>query len=136
VAVAVIATLVLVGVFLDRPETAGEPDQQSARISVPPPGIGGAVADSVYATVKPKVSETIFTPDPDSPRKYLMDRLNDAADQHPAWRFPQPAFARSATGPMSAMTLSSRDGSSLVFFDSPNPGRGTGLRLDSVAIRR
>ena len=132
VAVAAIATLLSMGVCLDRSESPSDSDRQNGPVA----GLGNSVADSVYANVKPQVAETIFTPDSDSPRKYLMDRLNDARDDRPSWRFPQPVFARSASGPMASMTISFSDGSSLVFFDSPNPGSGTGLRLDSVVIHR
>lgn len=114
------------------------PDKSASTLSrvAPPPGNGHAIADSMYIAVKPRISEIIFTPDPDSRRRYLMDRLNDQSDRHPRWSFGQPTFRRVPNGPMTSMTLSFQDGTELVFFDSPNPGPGNGLRLDSVSIRR
>ena len=90
----------------DRTAPAREPDTMrrdgaAMQSSAPPrpavnaePGKGQTAADRMYNAVRPKRGETIYTPDPDSPKKYLMDRLNDAARANPLLAFGQPGFRR------------------------------------------
>lgn len=90
----------------------------------------------MYIAVRPRPGETVYTPDPDSPEKYLMDRLNDAARVDPLLAFGQPEFRRGPDHVERMLVLRFGDGSALSFHESPNAGSGTGLRLDSVTISR
>lgn len=132
----------------DRTASAREPDTMrrdgAAMQSSAPPrpvvnaeaGNGQTAADRMYNAVRPKPGETVYTPDPDSPKKYLMDRLNDAARDNPLLAFGQPGFRRGPDGVERVLVLRFGDGSALSFYESPNEGNGTGLRFDSVTISR
>lgn len=108
--------------------------RSEAPVHSQPPGTGRSIADSVYLSVMPKPGEPPYPDDPDNPRKFLMDRLNDAAASHPSWQFPQPEFTFRPDGSESSLRLRFTDRSSLVLYESPNRGEGTGLRYDSAHV--
>lgn len=124
----IIVGLVLV-VVVTLVQSQGEIPVQSR-----PPGTGRSIADSVYLAVMPKPGESPYPDDPDIPHNFLMDRLNDAAESHPSWKFSQPDFTFRSDGSESSLRLRFSDGSSLVLFDSKNQGEGTGLRYDSARV--
>jgi len=116
--------------------TTGPPDEPAESHASVPSGVvpGETIADSMLHAVKPRRLETVYTLDPDSPKKFLMDRLNDLEDAHAGWNFGQPEFSRTPGGPETSLTLQFRDGSRLTLFETPNPGRTNGLHFDSARV--
>ena len=101
--------------------------------SGPAPGKGTSKADVLYVAARPKIGETVFTPNPEDTASYLWDRIAEAANSDPSLKFT--ASQTMSGGVVDSERLVFADGSSLTLQMS-SAGGSPALTLESVQIAR
>ena len=99
----------------------------------PAPGAGTSKADVLYVAARPKIGETVFTPNPEDTATYLWDRIAEAANSDPSLKFT--ASQTMSGGVVDSEKLVFADRSSLTLQMS-SAGGSPALTLESVQIAR